>query len=159
MRKVRVADLNAGWRELLAAAKEAREQAYAPYSRFPVGAAVRTGRGVVYSGANIENAMYGLTACAERVALWKAVSEGERAFEALAVVTETGSTPCGSCRQVMAEFAPEMAVLVADTEGGAWLSSVPELLPHSFGEDDLERAHEEDRGQDEARTAAGQHTR
>jgi cytidine deaminase len=156
VRKVQIADLDAGWRELLAAAEEAREQAYAPYSRFPVGAAVRTGDGAVYSGANIENAVYGLTACAERVALWKAVSEGEREFEALAVVTRTGSTPCGSCRQVMAEFAPRMAVLVADTEGGAWLTSVAALLPHSFGEEDLERAYGEDRGQDETRTAADQ---
>ena len=130
--RVRVDTLSADWQELLAAATAARAAAYVPYSRFAVGAAVRTGDGRIFSGANIENAAYGLTACAERVAIWKAVSEGHQDLAALALVTETGSSPCGSCRQVMGEFARELPVLIADTAGNAWLTSLAELLPLSF---------------------------
>ncbi len=128
----RVERLPEAWRELIEAAKGARERAYAPYSCFAVGAAVRTEGGRVFTGANIENASSGLTVCAERVALWKAVSEGERAFEALAVVTDVGATPCGACRQVLAEFATDIPVLVANLMGDVWVLSGAELLPHGF---------------------------
>ncbi|MBN1401409.1 MAG: cytidine deaminase [Anaerolineae bacterium] len=120
------------WRELVEAALEARRHAHAPYSHFHVGAAVRAGSGRVYAGCNIENASFGLTVCAERVAIWKAVSEGERDLQALAVVTSTGATPCGACRQVMAEFGRDMAILVADAQGNAWATSLQKLLPNAF---------------------------
>lgn len=129
---VTVESLSQEWRELLDAAARAREGAYAPYSRFPVGAAVRAASGRVYAGSNVENAAFGLTVCAERVAIWKAISEGERKLAALAVITETGTTPCGSCLQVMAEFASDMPILVADTQGRAWLTTLREVLPYPF---------------------------
>ena len=128
----RVERLPDAWRELIEAAREARERAYAPYSRFAVGAAVRTRGGRVFSGANVENASSGLTVCAERVALWKAISEGERELEALAVVTDVGATPCGACRQVLAEFAIDIPVLVANLMGDVWVLSGAELLPYDF---------------------------
>ena len=124
--------LDEPWQELLQAAEAARERAYAPYSRFLVGAAVRAGSGRIYTGANVENASSGLTVCAERVALWKAVSEGERRFEALALITAPGATPCGACRQVLAEFQSGLPILVADTAGRAWLTSLAVLLPDAF---------------------------
>lgn len=124
--------LSPAWRALLEAAAQARQQAYAPYSRFLVGAAVRAGSGRIYAGANVENASSGLTVCAERVAVWKAVSEGERRIEALALVTEPGATPCGACRQVLAEFEVDLPILVADTAGRAWLTSLAALLPDAF---------------------------
>lgn len=129
---VAVESLPQEWRELLDAAARAREGAYAPYSRFPVGAAVRAASGRVYAGSNIENAAFGLTVCAERVAIWKAVSEGERKLTALAVITGTGATPCGSCLQVMVEFAADLPILIADTQGRAWLTTLREVLPHPF---------------------------
>jgi len=125
-------ELSREWRELLDAAQQARARAYAPYSSFPVGAAVRTATGRIYAGCNVENASSGLTVCAERVAVWKAISEGERDFVALAVVTESGSPPCGACRQVMSEFVEDMPVLVADTSGQAWLTTLQHLLPDAF---------------------------
>lgn len=120
------------WRALLEAAKAARERAYAPYSHFPVGAAVRTRAGHIFAGCNVENASSGLTVCAERVAIWNAVSHGEKEFTALVVVTEPGSTPCGACRQVMSEFAEDLPILVADLDGRAWLTSLRVLLPDPF---------------------------
>ncbi len=120
------------WRALLEAAKEARERAYAPYSHFPVGAAVRTREGRIYAGCNVENASSGLTVCAERVAIWNAVAHGEQEFVALAVVTGPGSTPCGACRQVMSEFAEDLPILVADLAGHAWFTSLRALLPDPF---------------------------
>lgn len=125
------------WGALVDAAADARQGAYAPYSQFAVGAAVRVASGRVYTGSNIENAASGLTVCAERVAIWKAVSSGERDLQALAVVTETGATPCGACRQVMAEFAEDLEVVIADTAGRAWRTSLAELLPHAFREANL----------------------
>lgn len=113
-------------------AVEARQRAYIPYSRFAVGAAVRTRSGKVYTGCNIENASYGLTVCAERVAIWKAVSDGETDFEAIAVVTEIAGSPCGACRQVMAEFAPAMTVVIADLDGRQRVTTAAELLPDAF---------------------------
>jgi cytidine deaminase len=119
--------------ELVAHATLARENAYAPYSNYRVGAALLTCSGRVYLGANVENAVYPLTMCAERVALFKAVAEGEREFEAIAVVTSNGGSPCGSCRQVLHEFAPHLSVFIADTEGNFRATTVAALLPDSFG--------------------------
>ena len=123
--------------ELVAAAREARTHAYAPYSRYQVGAAVLSADGRVFTGCNVENAVYPLGLCAERVAIFKAVSEGVRDFVAIAVVTSNGGSPCGSCRQVMHEFAPEMTVLIADESGDVRRTTVSELLPDSFGSGDL----------------------
>ena len=118
--------------ELIAKATITRERAYAPYSNFKVGAALLGKSGRVYTGCNVENAAYGPSMCAERTAVFKAVSEGERKFEAIAVVTENGVSPCGTCRQVMMEFAPDMTVVIADTQGNVRLTTVRELLPDSF---------------------------
>lgn len=120
------------FRALIDAAMAARCHAYSPYSSFAVGAAVRTGTGRIFTGCNVENASYGLTVCAERVAIWNAVCHGESCLVALAVVTETGGTPCGACRQVMSEFAADMPILIADTGGKAWKTSLNEMLPHPF---------------------------
>ena len=133
----RVVDLPLAWRDLVAEALKARGNSYCPYSRFPVGAAILTATGQIYSGCNVENASSGLTVCAERVALWKAVSEGESDFQALAVVTDVGATPCGACRQVLSEFEAGMTVLVADTGGHVWVLSLAQLLPNAFPRDDL----------------------
>lgn len=123
--------------DLLALAAVARDRAYAAYSGFAVGAALRTRSGKVYTGCNIENASYGLTVCAERVAIWKAVSEGETEFEVLVVVTSVGGSPCGACRQVMAEFALHMPVVIADLEQVRSVNTVAELLPGAFLPHDL----------------------
>jgi cytidine deaminase len=129
---VRVEDLDSQWHVLIVAASEARTRAYVPYSCFPVGAAVRTASGRIFSGCNVENASYGLTVCAERVAIWKALSEGEQQLVALAVVTESGATPCGACRQVMAEFNVDLPVAVTDTAGHVFLTTLNDLLPNAF---------------------------
>lgn len=118
--------------ELIEQASAAREAAYVPYSHFAVGAALLTRSGQVYTGCNVENASYGLTVCAERVAIWKAVSEGETEYEAIAVVTDIAGSPCGACRQVMAEFAPHMLVIIADLDGTRKLMTMDELLPAAF---------------------------
>lgn len=124
--------------DLVARAIMARAYAYAPYSAYSVGAALLTRSGRVYLGANVENAVYSLTVCAERIAVFKAVSEGEKDFEALAVTTVNGGSPCGACRQVLREFAPDMPVFIADLEGNYRRTSVAELLPDSFGPEFLE---------------------
>ena len=125
--------------KLIASAAAARERAYAPYSNFKVGAALKGKSGRVYAGCNVENAAYGPSMCAERTAIFKAVSEGEREFEAIAIVTENGASPCGSCRQVMMEFAPDMAVIIADTQGRARSTTVRDLLPDGFTPEHLPR--------------------
>ncbi len=123
---------------LIAAARQAQRRAYAPYSHYPVGAAVLTASGKIYTGANVENAVYPLGMCAERVALFKAVSEGEREFLAVAVVTRNGGTPCGSCRQALREFGTQWTVIVADDQGQVRLETTLEaLLPQAFGPEDL----------------------
>jgi cytidine deaminase len=121
-----------GWQELYQAAVLARQRAYAPYSSFPVGAAISGKSGEVYTGCNIENASSGLTVCAERVAIWNAIAVGEKYFDRLVVVTEDGSTPCGACRQVLYEFAPELIILIADVQGQGYITALPALLPEAF---------------------------
>lgn len=121
---------------LLKAATEVAKRAYSPYSNFLVGAAVQTASGKIFTGCNVENASYGLTICAERVAIFNALSEGERAFEAIAVSSESGAYPCGACRQVMFEFAPELQVILGDCKGVRRdLLSLKDLLPKAFGPD------------------------
>jgi len=114
-------------------ANMARQRAYVPYSKYPVGSALRTKAGKIYTGVNIENAAYPQTMCAERVAIFKAVSEGEMEFEAISVVTDNGGSPCGGCRQVMAEFGLDTIVLMADGNGNLVKeTTVKELLPEAF---------------------------
>jgi len=123
---------------LIHSALTARKWAYVPYSRYPVGAAVLTVSGNIYDGVNIENSSFPTTICAERVAIFKAVSEGERDFVAIAVVTDNAGSPCGSCRQVMAEFGLDTIVLIADQSGQVRLeTTVRELLPDAFTPKDL----------------------
>ncbi len=124
---------------LINMAVDACQSAYAPYSEYLVGAAVLTESGDVFAGGNIENAVYPLTVCGERVAIFKAVSEGYKNFTAIAVATRNGGSPCGSCRQVMAEFGLETIVLIADMSGNLVKKmTVAELLPLSFGQSDLD---------------------
>jgi len=125
--------------ELIAQAIEARKRAYTPYSHYKVGAALLGKSGKVYLGCNVENASYGHTVCAERTAVLKAVSEGEREFEAIAVVTRNGGSPCGACRQVMAESAPELTIYIADKNGDYRATTMSELLPDSFTPKHLEK--------------------
>ena len=118
--------------ELVGQALAARKRAYVPYSHYRVGAALLGKSGKVYLGCNVENASYGLTVCAERIALFKAVSEGETEFEAIAVVTKNGGSPCGACRQVLSEFAPDLIVYIADKQGEFRKTTLSKLLPDSF---------------------------
>jgi cytidine deaminase len=122
---------------LVKAAREARQRAYAPYSHYAVGAALLAAEGDIITGCNVENAVYPACICAERVAVTKAVSEGHRAFVAIAVATSSGGTPCGICRQVIHEFAPHAIVLTADEEGNIAEYTLDELLPAAFGPQDL----------------------
>ena len=119
--------------KLINQAANARQWAYVPYSHYAVGAALLTASGRVYEGVNIENAAYPVTVCGERVAVFKAVSEGEREFEAIAVVTSNGGTPCGSCRQVLSEFGLDTLVIIADETGKIHQElTVGQLLPGAF---------------------------
>lgn len=126
-------------RELLDAARAGRQRAYAPYSRFSVGAAVRTGSGRIFEGGNVENASYGLTVCAERVALFAAICSGERTVTDIAVVGDVPRplSPCGACRQVMVELAPRARVIMATTSGESQVTDVAALLPIAFGQSEL----------------------
>lgn len=118
---------------LIDMANAARQRAYVPYSSYRVGAALRTKSGRVFTGVNVENAAYPQTMCAERIAIFKAVSEGEQDFEAISVVTENGGSPCGGCRQVMAEFGLNTVVLIANGEGELVKElTVKDLLPEAF---------------------------
>ena len=114
---------------LLAAAVAARARAHAPYSRITVGAALRTGDGRIISGCNVENASYGLTVCAERTAVFAAVAAGARDFTELAIASEDGLTPCGACRQVLAEFAPSLPIRLVDGQGRVRATDLATLLP------------------------------
>ncbi len=127
--------------QLIELAKEARKRAYVPYSRFAVGAALLTKDGKVYSGCNIENAAYSLCRCAERTALFKAFSEGDRDFQMLAVVCDANRpcSPCGACRQVIAELCPQdMKVVLTNMKGDILETTVAELLPGAFCMEDLD---------------------
>jgi cytidine deaminase len=123
---------------LVELANTARQRAYVPYSNYRVGASLRTKTGRIYTGVNVENAAYPQTMCAERVAMFKAVSEGEKEFEVITVVTDNGGSPCGGCRQVMAEFGLDTAVILADGNGKIVKeTTVRELLPDAFTPDHL----------------------
>jgi cytidine deaminase len=124
---------------LIEAAKQARENAYAPYSNFRVGAALRSTSGRIFGGCNVENATYGLTMCAERVAIFKAVSEGERGFSAIAVVTDTDmlTPPCGACRQLIWEFCGDIPVSMANLKGKMEVIQMRELFPRPFDDSNL----------------------
>ena len=119
---------------LVEVAKAARLQSVAPFSKFLVGAAVRTENGKVYTGCNVESASYGLTVCAERVAIWKALSEGERQFTELAVVADTEplTPPCGTCRQIIWEFCKHATIVLANLRGASEIVSIRDLLPRAF---------------------------
>jgi cytidine deaminase len=120
--------------QLIETAKSARLQSIAPFSNFLVGAAVKTDEGKVYTGCNVESASYGLTVCAERVAIWKALSEGERQFIELAIVADTDSLtpPCGTCRQIIWEFAKNATIVLGNLRGETQVVSIRELLPRAF---------------------------
>lgn len=132
---------------LLGYARAAMNHAYAPYSGFLVGAALLTKKGDVYQGCNIENASYGATVCAERTAIWKAVSEGEREFDSIAIVCSENrkAYPCGICLQVMSEFLPEGRVILEDSEGWC-VYTVQELLPNAFALKKQEREGKQETG-------------
>jgi cytidine deaminase len=125
---------------LIEKAKRAREHAYAPYSKFKVGAALLTKSGTVYTGANVENATFGLTVCAERVALFKAITNGEKDFVKIAVVADKDEpvTPCGACRQVLSEFASDLKIICANLKGKTKKYSLRKLLPEAFVKDPVE---------------------
>ena len=123
---------------LIDLANTARQRAYVPYSNYPVGSSLRTKTGRIFTGVNIENAAYPQTMCAERVAIFKAVSEGEKEFEVITVVTNNGGSPCGGCRQVMAEFGLDTIILLADGNGKlVKQTTVRELLPDAFTPEQL----------------------
>ena len=119
---------------LIESAKQARDRAFAPYSNFKVGAAVQTKSGKIFTGCNVESASYGLTVCAERVAIWKAVSEGETEFEQIAVVADTEelTPPCGACRQIIWEFCGDVPVTFANLKGRTETVPMKKLLPKAF---------------------------
>ena len=127
-------DLDPAGTALVEAARAARLHAHAPFSRFQVGAALLTREGRVFTGCNVENASYGLTVCAERVAVWKAVSEGYRAFTRVAVVADTAepTPPCGACRQILWELGGDLEVILANLEAPKALYRMRDLLPHPF---------------------------
>ena len=124
---------------LIAAAKSARENAHAAYSNFRVGAALRATSGRIFGGCNVENATYGLTVCAERVAIFKAISEGERGFDAIAVVTDSDALtpPCGACRQLIWEFCGDIPVVLANLKGKVEVLRMSQLFPKPFDSSNL----------------------
>jgi len=119
---------------LISAARQARENAHAPYSNFRVGAALRATSGKIFGGCNVENATYGLTVCAERIAIFKAISEGERGFDAISVVTDTDALtpPCGACRQLIWEFCGDIPVIMANLKGRVEIMQMQNLFPRPF---------------------------
>ena len=127
--------VNADLRQkIIQAAMDARQRAYAPYSKFLVGAALLTPDGQIFTGCNVENASYGLTICAERAAIFNAVAAGQQRFELLAIATQGAATPCGACRQVLVEFAPNLPILLIDVNNVAAPldTNLRELLPGAF---------------------------
>jgi cytidine deaminase len=129
---------------LVAAAMEARTKAFAPYSHFHVGAAILADDGTIVIGCNVESASYGLTVCAERLALFSAVARGLRRFTRIAIVTDTPTptSPCGACRQVLWEFAPEAEVVLANLAGRVQKYTVRELIPHAFDRKQIQKAND-----------------
>jgi len=124
---------------LITTAKSARENAHAAYSNFRVGAGLRATSGRIFGGCNVENATYGLTVCAERVAIFKAISEGERGFDAIAVVTDTDALtpPCGACRQLIWEFCGDIPVILSNLKGKIEIISMKDLFPKPFDSSSL----------------------
>jgi cytidine deaminase len=120
--------------ELIHSALDAQKRAYAPYSNFPVGAALRTASGNIFQGANVENASFGLTICAERVAAAAAIVAGERDFVTIAIASQGGASPCGACRQFLAEFNPKLRIVMVDSDeqGHGYQSTLDDLLPNRF---------------------------
>jgi cytidine deaminase len=130
------------YRRLIDLAYEAKERAYVPYSHFPVGAALMTSTGEIYTGCNIEIASYGATNCAERTAIFKAVSDGHTQIQKIAIVSNIdGTYPCGICRQVIAEFADEIEIIIGNHETYK-VYSLEDLLPHAFTKKELDRMEE-----------------
>ncbi len=130
-------------KDLISKALEAKKMAYVPYSHFHVGAALLTDDGEVYTGCNIEISSYSPTICAERTAIFKAISEGHKKIKAIAVVGDANPTyPCGVCRQVIREFGKDATVIIANSEDDFMEYTLDELLPHSFGPEDLKSAKE-----------------
>lgn len=135
---VKWADLADSDQMLINEAVQAMDNAYAPYSNYHVGAAIRSADGKIYQGFNIENASYGLSVCAERTALFKGITDLNQAFTAIAVVTQNGGFPCGSCRQVLNEFSPQLKVLVSNRDKSQiQITTLSDLLPESFGPQQL----------------------
>lgn len=126
--------MNKKTKELIVLAKANVSRAYAPYSYFAVSAALEGISGTIYTGVNIENSSYGLSICAERVAIYKAVSEGEKRFRSLVICAGNNSFiyPCGACRQVMAEFSPQLEIILVNSRGKTKVTNLKKLLPHSF---------------------------
>ncbi|NXX51789.1 CDD deaminase, partial [Tricholaema leucomelas] len=127
---------------LLRRSQEAKNSAYCPYSRFPVGAALLTASGEIFSGCNVENACHSLGVCAERTAIHKAISEGHTSFKAMAISSNMGEdfiTPCGACRQVMREFGTDWDIYLTKADGTYIVKRLEELLPLSFGPEDLKK--------------------
>ena len=126
-------------RTLLEAALEAQKQAHCPFSKYPVGAAVRTEDGTIFTGCNVESASFSLTCCAERVAVFKAVSEGHKNIMSCSIVTVEGkpAPPCGACRQVLYEFGPKMRIVLGNPEGEVRILELVDLLPEGFTADQL----------------------
>ena len=131
--------VNNQWSDLFQQAIEAREYSYSPYSNYKVGAALLTANGKIYKGCNIENAAYTPSVCAERTAVFKAISEGETEFVAIAVATSNAGAPCGVCRQVLREFAPNLTIIFGSIDRPYQVVTLPDLLPNSFGPENLPR--------------------
>ncbi len=127
------------YKKLMKEAEKARKKAYTPYSKFKVGAAVLSADGKIFTGCNIENASFGLAVCAERVAIFKAISEGSTKFKAIAVIGDTDKpcSPCGACRQVISEFGEDIPLIMANLKGDVKIKKIKELLPEAFGKNDL----------------------
>jgi cytidine deaminase len=139
--------LRSEYLELVMKAREAKKRAYAPYSKFHVGAALLAANGKIYTGCNVEISTYALTLCAERTAIFKAISEGDRRFKAIAVVSDDpGYTPpCGACRQVLMDLAGNIDFLMINGRGHVEILKMRELLPHAFGKKNLERTRKKRR--------------
>lgn len=131
--------VNENYKKLIKEAEKARKKAYTPYSKFNIGAAILSSDGKIFTGCNIENVSFGLTVCAERVAILKAISEGSSKFEAIAIVGDTKRpcSPCGACRQVISEFGKDIKIIMSNLKGDIKIKKIDELLPEAFNKNDL----------------------